>query len=210
MKIAAYLLSEMENFYSHFYHQHLSSIDLEENSEKDPNQILAFRLQRLLDAVLKVAENYFYLQTKGGIVDRCRRLEQAAWDCIYQQELKEDEKISAVRRGLGDRIAQEAQLHIWHMRIVESFVAVTGNYVKEDFSAERFAETVIIIWDLVTRIKDGNPIERPKFGQQKVNLIMGEPMFIKERYPTYKSNRRQGVDNLTKDLEIALDKTIQS
>jgi hypothetical protein len=210
MKIAAYLLSEMENFYSHFYHQHLAAIESEEKTEKDPNQILALRLKRLLDAVLKVAENYFYLQTKGDIVDRCRRIEQAAWDYIYQRELKEDEQISSVRKGLADRVAQEAQLHIWHMRIVESFVAVTGNYVKEDLSAERFAETVTILWDLVTRIKEGNPFDRPQFGRQKVNLIMGEPILIRQRYPSYKSNRRQGIDNLTNDLKIALSKTIQS
>ncbi|WP_071599813.1 hypothetical protein [Mastigocladopsis repens] len=44
---------------------------------------------------------------------------------------------------LGDRIAEEANLRMWHMRLVESFVAVTGNYVHEKPTAERFAETTL-------------------------------------------------------------------
>ena len=55
--------------------------------------------------------------------------------------MKSIETISNVERGLANRIAEEARLRMWHMRVVESFVAVSGSYVQENPSFNRFAET---------------------------------------------------------------------
>lgn len=208
IKLAEYFLSEIEYFYERFYHQHLSKIEDENNLENNPNKMIALRLQKLLDTALKVAEDYFFLKPQGTLVDRCRRLEQAGWDYIYQKELKENDNISAVTQGLANHVAEEANARMWHMRIVESFVAVSGYYVKENPTVERFAETVMILWDLVARIKGENPFNRPKFGQQKVILTMDKPMLVKDYFNEYKKSRRQGVDNLTKDLQEALIKMI--
>lgn len=205
MKIGDFLLSEIESFYDRFYHQPLSEINLEENT----NKILALRLKRLLDNILKVAENYFHIKPKGEISDRCRRLEQAAWDYIYQQDFKE-ENISPIKRGLANHVAKEAQLHIWHMRIVEKFVAVTGSYIKENPTVERFAETLIILEDLFKKIKGENIATTAQFGQQKVNLIMGKPISVNSLYPNYQKSRRRAIADLTKDLEFSLYETLET
>ena len=84
---------------------------------------LSERLHNLLDTALRVAEEFFDLKPKGTLIDRCRRLEQAGWDHIYRLKPQS----STVQRGLADLVAEEASLRIWHMRIVESFVAVTGH-----------------------------------------------------------------------------------
>ena len=202
------LLTQIENFYRKFYQQHLSPLPLENDTEIEPNQKLALRLQNLLNTALKVAEDYFKIKPKGNLVDRCRRLEQAGWDYIYREELKEDGQISPFERGLANHVAEEASLQMWHMRIVESFVAVTGCYVKENPSVERFAETVMILSDLVTRIEGGNSLILSQLGQQKVQLTMGEPMSLSSRWDDYQNSRRRAVATLTEDLQLALQKMI--
>ncbi len=104
------VLSLMENFYRQFYHQTLSQV-----AEISANQPLPQRLQNLLNIALQVAEDYFNLQPKGSLSDRCRRLEQAGWDWIYRSEFKNSHHLSTVEKGLGDRVAEEATLRMWHM-----------------------------------------------------------------------------------------------
>lgn len=203
--IAEHLLTIMESFYTRFYHQNLPSVETAK-----PNAKLALRLEILMNAALTVAEQYFNLQPKGNVIDRCRRLEQAAWDLIFREDLKLDE-LPPVDRGLADRVAEEASLRIWHMRLVESFVAVTGKYVLEKPSLDRFAETTLLLWDMITRIKGGNAFKRPKLGKQSVLMTVGDPISVSDRAALYQSNRRgakQAVSDLTQDLQIAMEKMI--
>jgi 1-acyl-sn-glycerol-3-phosphate acyltransferase len=205
LNLAEHLLSIMEKFYTRFYHQTLPDLIPQETSS-DRNAAIAFRLQALLNVILQVAETYFNLQPIGNLNDRCRRVEQAGWNYIFREEFKDLQTLSAVERGLADRIAEEANIRMWHMRLVESFVAVTGNYIRSKPTVERFAETILIAWEMVTRICGGNTSRRPQLGKQKVKLTIGEPLSVSERYPMYKTNRlgaRQAVAEMTKDLQQA-------
>jgi hypothetical protein len=205
----------MEDYYSRFYHQKLS-VKPSADSPVDPNDVIsneefATRLSALLDAALNVAEQYFNLEPKGSVIDRCRRLEQAAWDYIYREDIKQPENLAPLDRGLADRIAEEATLRAWHMRIVESFVAVTGKYVQERPTAERFAETTLLMWDMVARIKGGSPFNRPKLGSQRAILTVGQPISVSTRWGDYQTNRRaakQAVADLTQALQTALEAMI--
>ena len=197
--LGEHFLALMEKFYTEFYHQTLPKV-----SPEDSNP-LGSRLNNLLNIALLVAEDFFNLPAYGSIVDRCRRIEQAGWDCIYINELKPGNSISLVERGLADRIAQEADLRMWHMRIVESFVSVTGHYVQDKPTVERFAETILLLWDMVTRIKGSSPFLRPKIGKQKVKMTIGEPISVTERQKDYKSDRKVAVSKLTQDLQTALE-----
>jgi hypothetical protein len=165
-----------------------------------------------MDTALQVAEQYFGMQAKGTFIDRCRRLEQAAWDCIYREDLKNIDELSAVERSLADRIAEEAHLRIWHMRLVESFVAVTGQYVREKPTAERFAETLLLTWETIERIKGNHPSERPIRSKQTAKITVGEPISVSDRWSAYQGNRRNGkqeVERLTQDLQTALEAMIR-
>ncbi len=210
------ILGIMENFYRESYYQILPDLEtlkttFSENLEtlqSLPHALFSLRLQNLLNVALQVAEQYFQIPSKGTVVDRCRRIEQSGWDCIYREEFKPNSDLSPIKRGLADRVAEEADLRMWHMRMVESFVAVTGNYVQEKPTVERFADTILLIWDLITRIKGGNPFFRPQLGKQKAKIIIGEPISVTSRSPEYKTNRRQAVANLTQELQIHLEKMI--
>jgi Acyltransferase len=199
------LLCLMEDFYREFYQRSLPPIP---HNGNDPNETLSQRLTRLLDTALQTAEEYFHLSASGSVIDRCRRLEQAGWDRVHREELKDTSSLSSVERGLADHIADEANLRIWHMRIAESFVAVTGYYVKEKPTSDRFAETTLLLWDLVTRIQGGNAFFRPRIGDQRAKITIGEPISIRDRQSDYKSDRRGAVAQLTADLQGRLEGSI--
>lgn len=213
LRLGEHLLTLMEEFYARFYHRILpktraDKIPLEQESLTTANELLAVRLQAMLNVALQVAEEYFNLAPKGSLIDRCRRLEQAGWNYIYREELKDIKALSPLERGLADRIAEEANLRMWHMRLVETFVAVTGRYVLEKQTVERFAETTLLLWDMVTRIKGGNPFGRPRLGKQRVKMTVGKPLSVSERYPAYQTSRqgaRLAVAELTQNLQQALE-----
>ncbi|HEY9762718.1 MAG TPA: 1-acyl-sn-glycerol-3-phosphate acyltransferase [Trichocoleus sp.] len=202
------LLGQMEVYYHDFYGRSFRMASEGSESSGDAQSTLAVRLQTLLDAALQVAESYFQLPGKGTVIERCRRIEQAGWDRIYREELGAKQSFSAVERGLADRIAEEASLRMWHMRLVEGFVAVTGNYVREKATAERFAETLLLLRDTVMLIQGKNPFPRPKLGDQAVVLTVGEPISVSDRWADYTASRRRAVADLTQNLQTALEALI--
>jgi 1-acyl-sn-glycerol-3-phosphate acyltransferase len=209
-RLAEYLITEMEEFYRRFYHQDIpKTISTEESAT--PNQVLITRLHRLLDKALQVTEQYFGVQAQGNFIDRCRRLEEAGWNYIYRQDLPDINALPAFKRGLADWIAEEADLRMRHMRIVESFVAVTSSYIQEQPTAERFAETALLVFDMLSRIQDTTLPGRPRLGLRQAKITVGEPISVTERWSNSQGDRqasRQAVSDLTKDLQIALEKMI--
>jgi 1-acyl-sn-glycerol-3-phosphate acyltransferase len=212
IRFAEHLLSVMEDFYKRFYHYSPElNVPEVETETSDGNEAIAARLQSLLNSALKVSEDYFDLMPKGNFSDRCRRVEQAGWNYIFREDLKDSKSLSIIEKRLADRVAEEANLRMWHMRLVESFVAVTGKYVREKPTAERFAETVLILWNMVARIKGGNPYKRPKLGKQRAKITIGEPLSISNRFGDYQKNRKSAriaVGDFTNDLQNAMDKLI--
>ena len=196
--LAEYLLALMEEFYSKFYHQQLVA----------ENQDLPSRLQALLDAALKVAEQSLGVKPNGSISDRCRRVEQAGWNRIYRDDLSTLDNLAPAVKGLADLIASEAELRLWHMRLVENFVSVTGHYVAEKRTVERFADTILLLWKMVARLKGESDGKTPYLGKKTVQMTAMPALFIDQYWEQYKSNRRQAVEDLTQDLRSALEKSI--
>ena len=209
--LAEHILTKMEDFYRQFYHRNVPKLDdleVEENGEDNPNNQLSIRLKNLFNIALRVAEEYFNIDAKGNFVDRCRRLEQAGWDCIYRDELKASNHLSAIDRGLADLVAEEADLRLWHMRFVDNLVAINGHYIKEKPTAERFAETTLLAWDLVNRLKGKGVSPRPQLGRQWVQMRIGQPLSASQRWEDYRANRRNAVADLTQDLQTAMEKLL--
>lgn len=213
-RLAECLLTLMEGYYQTFY-----NVDFEvdetasgraDDAARLPNEQLAVRLQTLMDKALQVAESYFNVRSRGSIIDRCRKLEQAGWSRIFREDTQ---SLGPVELGLANRVAEEAYLRMWHMRLVESFVAVTGRYVKEHPSAERFAETTLLLSDMVDKIKGhmgDQPVSRPKLGKQKAIVTVGQPIEVSARLPDYTTKRRGAIAALTKDLQQAMESLILS
>jgi 1-acyl-sn-glycerol-3-phosphate acyltransferase len=225
LRLGEHLLTAMEQYYSKFYHQSLKGepkLDLKPEAPDATgaasstaelaslsNAAIAQRLQALMNAALTVSEQYFGVPSKGNVADRCRRLEQAGWDWIFREDLKQLERLSPVERGLANRIAEEASMRLWHMRLVESFVSVTGHYVLEKPTVDRFAEMLLLIYDTVNKIKGRSYAPRPKLGLQRAQVTIGEPISVSDRWADYKTNRRSAVSGLTQELQEALEQMIR-
>ena len=206
-KLGEYLLTEMEEFYRRFYHRPIPKIAL-----TDPEENITVRLKALLDIALEVGEEYFALKPKGTVIERCRRLEEAGWTYIYREDIADVNTLSPVHHGLADWVAKEATCRMKHMRLVESLVAVTGNYLKAKPSFDRFAETSLILFDLVARIKGKKMPRRPRLGWRKARVTVGEAISVSDRYLVYQQSRqaaKQEVAKLTQDLYIALKEMIK-
>ncbi len=208
LRLGEYLLSEMERFYHRFYHRPLPDLSQDSISSEEN---LTVRLQKLLDVSLQIGEEYFGLKKKGNIIERCRRLEEAGWNYIYREDRAAFKNLSPLKRGLADWIAAEADLRMLHMRLVESFVAVTGTYIQDKPCFERFAETTLILFDAIARIKGNKNPRRPRLGWRKSKVTIGEPIAVSDRAIAYRQNRqgaKQAVAQLTQDLQTALNEMI--
>ena len=217
-RLAQSALVLLEDYYRQFCQQPLpdasASSELGQvGADLEPEELLE-RLQGLLNAALAVAEAHFCLKPKQGssLANRCRRLEQAGWDRIYREDLGDLEQLSAVELGLADRVAAEAQMQLWHMRIVESFVAVTGRYVREKPTAERFGESALLLWKLFSQLKGEAKPKRPKLGRRRVKMTIGEPLSVTAVYQReleagemLRRAGRKAVEELNGQLQGALE-----
>ncbi len=188
MAIGEALLTEMSEFYRGFYQLPVPT----EGGLSD-------RLPQILDLALQVAEHSLHLKTQGDLTERRHRLEQAAWQWIY----RDLENPTPVQKALADRLADEASLHLWHVKIVENLIAVSGHYVRDKPTVERFAEMTMLVSGLVDYLLGREP-RRLFFGDRRVLFTIGEPIQVRELEAAYKNNRRTAVTTLTQQLEDSL------
>jgi hypothetical protein len=199
--LAERMLTLMETFYRDAYHRPLPVA--EPLPPGDAGQAaLAERLGRLLETALEVVEDSFGLPARGDLASRCRRLEQAGWDRIHPAGGNGGR--SSLERGLADRLAEETERRLWHMRLVETFVAVSGTYVRERPSQERFADTLLLLWDTQCRLLGGSLGERPRLGPRQAWITIDAPIAVEERLEAYRADRRRAVADLTAELQRRL------
>lgn len=204
-QIAVKLLTLMETFYREAYGQVTESIYSQAAVDQD-SQDFAVRLEQLREVALRVAESHFNLPAKGLISDRCRRIEQAGWDRIYRDDL---DCLSPVERGLADWNATEASIRMGHMRLVEQFAAVSGSYVRERPSIDRYAEVLTIIRRAIAWIEGKDSQKLPQLGLKIAKLQIGQPINVSDRYGAYRQNRRAAIEQLKTDLQVQLEQSIQ-
>ncbi len=210
LRLSDRILDIMEGFYSRYFHRTFTEIAPVALDAKgcERSQYLKTRLQSRLEVALQVAEDYFGKQPKGSLSDRCRQLEQAGWSRIYRDGI---DQLSPLEQGLADWVAEEASLKLNHMRIVERLSSVSGHYILQKPSVDRFAEIILIVWKIVEHLKGGNPHNPPNLGLKTLMISVGKPLSVTERWPTYKKDRRharQEVNNLTQELQTSLEQLI--
>ncbi|WP_019502866.1 hypothetical protein [Pseudanabaena sp. PCC 6802] len=206
--LGEYLIGYASDRYKKYYSAYAKSLP-------DDSASINVRLEALLNQILSVSEATFDITPKGSIVDRCRRLEQSVWERIFRNDIKDMQGIKALstlERSFANQLAKEAHISEWHMRIAESLTAVTGNYVKENPSPTRFADTLLLIWRALSRVKSETFGRHPYIGNRKIIISIGEPISVRDRYETYKSSRAAAKEcnsQLTKELQLALESLIE-
>ena len=100
----------------------ITALEQLERLKANPEQPLADRIENYRLHGLQKAESHFGLRRL--LQERCRRIEQAAWDRIYRENL---EQLPPLERSLVDWEAREADLQLTRMRLVEHFTSVSGH-----------------------------------------------------------------------------------
>jgi 1-acyl-sn-glycerol-3-phosphate acyltransferase len=208
LNLGDHLLKRMEQFYQRFHHQPLKEEKVSLPPDLTQEQILAARLHHLLDFALGMAESYFALEGRGHVSERCRRIEEAAWTYIYRDDIENLKQLPKLERGLANWVAAEAQLRMLHMRLVESFVAVSGTYVQDQLTVERLCEMALLMFDVVSRIKGDRIPSRPRLGWRSARITVTDPISISDRWADYQRDRRGAMKTLTEDIQAALERTI--
>ena len=177
----------------------------------EQSQNIAILIHDLCDRILRVAETNFGIKAKGSTVDRCRRLEQAGWDRIFRNDIKDIEQLSQVERSFADQLALEAYQSNWHMKIAESVIGITSDYVRQHPSPSRYIEVIKIIWSVLNRITERDPKsvfkQSPNFGDRKLTVSVAEPLSVSALLGEYQSSRtaaKECTRKLTDDITKAL------
>ncbi|WP_216900762.1 1-acyl-sn-glycerol-3-phosphate acyltransferase [Synechococcus sp. CCY 9618] len=207
VRLGECMLAQMEAFYRDRVHLPMPPLAPDAEAQEDRARFGA-RLQRLLDLALGRLEQSFRLVPRGSLSDRCRRLEQAGWERLYPDSADGPEAHSPLGRGLQERLAAEAEAQLWHMRVVESFLAVSGHYVAEHPSQERFADTLLLLWDTQCRIQGLSGNSRPRIGRRRVRIRIDRPIEVEGRLEDYRQDRRRAVQALTDTLGERLERLI--
>ncbi len=196
LNLAMHLLDRLEVFYAKSYRQAFPPLPPFETA----NAELAARLQRLLHSALVVAEEYFGLKASDDFGDRCRRIETAAWERMFRSDL---DQLSQVERCLADWLAEEANVRLRHMRLAERFTSVTGSYVREQLSIDRFAEVVLILWRTFDWLEGKQANVNRLVGPRQVRLSVGEPIDLLLYWSEYRRDR-QGARQAVKAVMAAI------
>jgi hypothetical protein len=204
--LGSYLVKWVSDYYKSFYGNYAKI-----NSENTNRDNLAANLEELADRILSVAEMSFGIKAKGSPIDRCRRLEQAGWDRIFRNDIQDIEKLSGVERGFADQLALEASYSNWHMRIAESIIGVTSDYVRQHPSPSRYIEVLKLMWSVLQRVTERNQDsafkETPNFGDRKLTISVAEPLSVSDRLAEYQSSRaasKECTRKLTEDIHRAM------
>jgi len=157
----------------------------------------------------------FGIKSKGTAIDRCRRLEQATWDRIFRNDIKGLTQLTQVERSFADQLALEANYSNWHMKIAESIIGVTSDYVRQHPSPSRYVEVLKLMWSVLYRVTERNPDsvfkEAPNFGDRKLIISVAEPLSVSDRLSEYQSSRtaaKECTRKLTEELSTSLNNLI--
>ena len=179
----------------------LDALEQLERIPNEPDQSFAKRLATFRQHGLQRAERHFGLRASGTVQERCRRIEQAAWDRIYRDNL---ETLTPLGRSLADWEAREADLQLTRMRLVEHVSSVSGHYLEEKLEFDRCGELLLVVEDAIGWLQDRPINTGPSLGPQRVELSVGEPLPVIKKLDQYQRNRRQAVSSLTDALQQAL------
>ena len=170
---------------------------------------LAGRIDQLVERCLALAESCFGCPASGTAEQRCRRLEEQSWRWIYREDLPPRRQLSPLDRALADRAAHGASLAVMPMRLAETFVAVSGTYVAERPSFERFMETTLLIHDALARICGAGLPARPRLGARRARISIGAAIDVRACCQgRAKGERRQLLACLSEDLRQAFEQAL--
>jgi hypothetical protein len=193
------LVGLAEDFYGRFYGARFAAASAEGTAE-EPAEKLQGRIHAVCDAALGVAESFFHVSPRGDFVQRVFATRQAGLAWMFREDVPDLDALSPVERALADRVALETWMANRHVELVDLLEYLRTDYLRPDSPFDRFVEYVTNLWDLANRLEGGNVSGRVNPLRKTARIIVREPLQVSSRWASYKSNRRQAVQELTADI----------
>ncbi|MFN9618522.1 MAG: 1-acyl-sn-glycerol-3-phosphate acyltransferase [Synechococcaceae cyanobacterium] len=190
----------------------LERLERFEGLPADPSLPRPQRYGRLREICLATAERRLDLPSRGSAERRCRRIEEAVWQRLHPDDLPPLRQLSPVERALANWRAEEASLAERHMRLAETLVAVSGTYVQERPTLERFQETSLLLHDALARVRGGGASGRPRLGARRVRISVGEALSVRavrQRYGAGRSGRQRAIKALNGALRHSFEAALR-
>ena len=150
-------------------------------------------IQNLKEQILSHAEQIMGIHTEADVLTRVRALKNLVDAEVY----KDIEQMTEYEQKIHEELLQKFQKFHPDLERLINFIAISDGYVAKAPSQERFLEVII-------------RLEREVFGTAKMrgprvaSLRVGEPKNLRDCYDTYKAEKRETVEQITLDLETAV------
>lgn len=163
----------------------------------EPNASLNEHIQGLKEQILSHAEKIMGMQSDDDILTRIRALKNVVDAEVY----KDVEQMTEYERKIHEELLQKFQQFYPDLDRLTNFITITDGYVAEEHSAERYLEVIFRLEKEVF----GTAQRR---GPRVAYIRAGEPINLSERYDTYKSQKKETVEQITTQLETEVQKLV--
>ena len=171
----------------------LRTLAAEYQYKMDETVPLDVHIQKLKEQILSHAEQIMGIHTKADVLTRVRALKNLVDAEIY----KDVEQMTEYEQKIHEELLQKFQQFYPDLERLINFIAISDGYVAKEPSQERFLEVII-------------RLEREVFGTAKMrgprvaSLRVGEPKNLRDCYDTYKTQKREMVEQITLELETVV------
>ena len=155
-------------------------------------------IQKLKEQILSHAEKIMGIRSEADVLTRVRTLKNLVDAEVY----RDVEQMTEYEQKIHEELLQKFQQFYPDLERLINFISISDGYVAEERSPERFLEVII-------------RLEREVFGTSKMrgprvaSVRVGEPKNLRECYDTYKTQKRETVEQITLELETAVQALVK-
>ena len=159
---------------------------------------LDVHIEQLKAQILSHAEKIMGIDSNADVLTRVRALKNLVDAEVY----RDIEQMTEYERKIHEELLQKFQQFYPDLERLINFISISDGYVAEEQSPERFLEVIV-------------RLEREVFGTSKMrgprvaSVRVGEPKNLQECYDTYKAQKRETVEQITLELETAVQHLVK-
>ena len=163
----------------------------------EPSVSLNEHIQGLKEQILSHAEKIMGIQSDADILTRVRALKNIVDAEVY----RDVEQMTEYERKIHDELLHKFQQFYPDLNRLINFIAITDGYVAEEHSPERYLEVIF-------------RLEKEVFGTAKMrgprvaSIRVGEPKNLLEHYDTYRTQKKETVEQITGELEVEVQNLV--
>ena len=175
----------------------LSTLADEYQFKVDPTVSLDAQIQGLKEQILLHAEQIMGIHSDADVLTRVRALKNLVDSEVY----RDIDQMTEYERKIHEELLQKFQQFYPDLERLINFIAISDGYVAEERSPERFL-------DVIVRLEREVFGESKKRGPRVAYVHVGEPKNLLASYDTYKTQKRETVEQITLELETAVQQLI--